>query len=64
MSLRVEILVLRDVVGVGMVDEAFDLFALSLLILVLIFIIDLGLDIEENIPSVPTPLATVALEAR
>lgn len=61
MALRIEVLVLGDVVGVRVIDKTFDLFAFSLFILVLVFIVDLGFDVEENIPSVPATLATMAL---
>lgn len=61
MSLGVEVLALLKLIGVGMVDEAFYLLTVSLLILILVFVVDLGLEVKEYILSIPTPLAAMAL---
>lgn len=58
----VQTLVLCDVVRERMVDEAFNFFALSLLVLIFVFVIDFGLDIKEDIPSVPASFATMTLK--
>jgi hypothetical protein len=50
-----------DVIGVCIVDEVLYLFALLLFILGLVFVIDLGFDIEEGGPPVSPALATMAL---
>lgn len=63
MSLGViQTLVFRDIVWKGVVDEAFDFFTFSLLVLIFVLIINLGLDIKEDIPSIPAAFATMALK--
>lgn len=52
---------LGDVIRMGVVDEVLYLFAVFLLILSLIFIVDLGLDIEKGIASVAAALSAMAL---
>lgn len=51
----------NHVVGMFIVDEVFYLFAILFFILAVLFIIDLGFDIEECRAPVSTTLATVAL---
>jgi hypothetical protein len=51
-----------EVVGMGIVDEVLYFLTIPLIILALIFIIDLGFDIEEGISLVLAPLAPILLE--
>ena len=57
----VEAAAVGNVVGVGIVDEAFYIFAVLLLVLDFVFVVYFGFDIEEVDPSVSLALATMAL---
>jgi hypothetical protein len=50
-----------NIIGVGIVDKVFDLFAVFLLIFSLVFIIDLGFDIEESSSPVTSALPPMTL---
>lgn len=52
---------LGDVVGVRVVDEILNLFAVFLLVLGLILVVDFGLDIEEGCPPVSPALPAMTL---
>ena len=49
------------IVGVSVVDEIFDLFTISLVILAFVLIVNLGLDIEESIAPVFATFSAMAL---
>jgi hypothetical protein len=59
----VEVAALGDIVGVGIVDEVFDFFAVLLVVFGFVLVLDLGFDIEESSAVVLAPLATVALQS-
>lgn len=50
-----------DIVGMVVVDEVLDFFAILFLVTVFVFVVDFGFDIEESIASVAASLPAVAL---
>lgn len=60
-SVIIEASALSNVVGMGIVDEVFNLLAVFLLILSILFVVDFGLDIEEGGSAILSALATMSL---
>lgn len=58
----VEVAALGNIVGMGIVDEVFDLFTVLLIVFRLVLILDFGFDIEESGAVVLAPLAAMTLE--
>lgn len=56
-----EVAALGDIVGVRIVNKVFDFLAILLFVLGFVFILDLGLDIEEGCAVVLATFATVLL---
>lgn len=52
---------LSNIIRMGVVDEILYLFTVFLLILSLVFVVDLGLDIEEGIAPVALAFSTMTL---
>lgn len=57
----VEVTTLGNIVGMGIVDEILDFFAILLVVFGFVFVFDFGFDIEKGSAVVLTPLATMAL---
>jgi hypothetical protein len=57
----VEVSALGNVIGMSVVDEVFDFFAILLVVFGLVFVLDFGFDIEEGSAMVLAPLAAMAL---
>lgn len=60
-SVIVEASTFGNVVRMSVVDEVLYLFTVFLLILAIFFVLDLGLDIEEDGATIPATLATMSL---
>ena len=57
----VEVAALGNIVGMGIVDEVFDFFAVLLVVFGLVFVFDFGFNVEESSAVVLAPLAAMAL---
>ena len=57
----VKVAALGNIVGVGIVDEVFDFFAVLLVVFGLVFVFDFGFNVEESSAVVLAPLAAMAL---
>jgi hypothetical protein len=57
----VKVAALGNIVGVSIVDEVFDLFAVLLVVFGLVFVLDFSFDIEESSAMVLAPLAAMTL---
>lgn len=60
-AIVIEPTALGNIVGVFIIDEVFDLFAVLLVILTLVFIVDFRLDIEESGSPISPSLLAVTL---
>lgn len=57
----VEVAALGNIVGMGIVNEVFNLFTVLLIVFRLVLVLDFGLDIEESSAVVLAPLAAMTL---